>query len=261
MKAYCINMDWCPVRLIHMEQQFARLGRTFERIPGVEGTDPDIMEAAANSPKGLTGLQLSAGVYANFQSHRVAWQRLVDSGDSHAMVMEDDLILSDGFEVYLDDGWVPESADIIRLETFLHRAHLARSPTFSAGTRKLMRLRSRHAGLACYVLSARIAPFLLEQTKVVSDPSDEALFNERLPLFHQIVTYQMVPAPALQGNLMDDGPDKPKWAVSTISERFADGNSPETDLRETQLARLKRRVSEEIRALRENTRYVVVPFG
>jgi glycosyl transferase family 25 len=254
-------MDWRPDRLAHMQEQFARLGRTFERIPGVEGTDPAIAAAAANSKPGIAGLKLSAGVYASFQSHRVAWRKLLESGDSHAMILEDDLVFSDGFSAYLDDGWVPEEADLVRLETFLHRTHLDRAPQYKAGSRTLQRLRARHAGIACYIVSGRIAQFLLDQTEEVCNPADEALFNERLPLFHRIVTYQMTPAPAIQGNLIPENLDNPIWAASCVTDRFDKGQTPESDKAETPVQRVWRRLSEEVRALQLKTRYVVVPYG
>jgi glycosyl transferase, family 25 len=261
MKAYCINMDWRPDRLQHMQDQFARFGRSFERVAGVEAKDPVIAAAAAASPPGMTGLQISAGVHANFQSHRKAWRRMLATGDSHAMVMEDDLIFAPGFAAYLDEGWMPEDADIVRLETFLHRTHLGRKPSYPAGGRTLQRLRARHVGTACYVLSARIARFLLDETEVVSDPADEALFNERSPLFHRIVTYQMTPAPAIQGNLIPENLSNPLWAAGSITERFAGGAAPPADRPETQVARVRRRLTEEARALHDGTRYVLVPFG
>ena len=44
---------------------------------------------------------LGAGEYGCFQSHRVAWQMIVDKGLDAALILEDDVALTDGFDAAL----------------------------------------------------------------------------------------------------------------------------------------------------------------
>ena len=116
MKAYCINLDRRPDRLDHMTGQFGRHGMPFERIPAVDCQRPEVAAEATKCLPTSLGPRISAAAYACFQSHREAWRRLVASGESHGLILEDDLLLADGIAEYLGDGWVPPDADLVRLE-------------------------------------------------------------------------------------------------------------------------------------------------
>jgi glycosyl transferase, family 25 len=261
MKAYCINLDRSADRLEHMTQQFDRLGITFERVAGVDGDHPDVAAEAAQALPTALGPRISAHAYACFQSHRKAWGQLVASGESYGLVLEDDLLLAEGFSDYLKEGWVPSDADLVRLETFRTRTHLDANPCYAVGLRQMFRLRSSHLGAGCYILSARVALRLLKQTEVVRDAVDEVLFSETSELFSDLVIYQMVPAPAVQAKRLRPEKTGEGWLASNILERF-ESDVPEHAIRaETSVQRLKRRLSETIRAVRRKTRYIVVPFG
>ncbi len=259
MKTFCINLDRRPDRLQHMTTQFAAAGISFERIAALDALAPEVAAAATHCAPGMTGRKISAGAYGCFQSHRLTWQRLVASGDSHAMVFEDDLVLSDGISAYLSPGWIPADADVVKLETLLTRVHLGRTAGGQARGRGLFRLHSRHAGTGGYVISARAAARLLDLTRAVTDPIDELLFNHHSPLFPHLVTYQMVPAPVIQGEFSRQ--DAGAWSESSIQRRFSSGPEAAKTERENAVTRLQRRLREELRAVFQGTRYVVVPFG
>ena len=264
MKAYCINLDRRPDRLAHMSAQFARAGIPFERIPAVDAQDPAVAAAAARLPASSAGAPMSAGAYGCFQSHREFWRRLMASGDSHAMIFEDDVLLAPDTARYLADDWWPAEAQIVRLETLATRAHLDREGACGAGPRELRRLRSSMLGTGCYALTATAAALLLERTAIVRDPVDQYLFNPAAPGHPSLAIYQMIPAPVIQGDralrLRQGGVD-PAWAASSIQERFAPGQTARRARPESLLGRLTRRLREEIRARRSGTRYVRVPHG
>ena len=263
MKAYCINLDCRPDRLEHMEQQFAAQGLSFERVSAIDAKAPEIIAAALSCRVGVTGLKMGAGAYACFQSHRKVWRQLVDMGDSHAMVFEDDAVLAGGIAAYLDPAWVPSDADLVRLETFLTRFHRDCGPGIEVAGRHVHRLRSRHAGAGCYVISARAAGRILAATEQIDDPIDELLFNEASALFAGLVVYQMIPAPAAQGDRLTPGRQKAKsgWQATSITERHANENLAEQIAREGAVGRLVRRLREEARARLRGTEYVVAPYG
>jgi glycosyl transferase family 25 len=224
VKAYCINLDRRPDRLAHMAAQFVRLAMTVERIPAVDGHRPDIAMEADRITSGLQG-KMAPTAYACFQSHRQAWRLLLASGDAHAMVFEDDLLLADGIETYLLEGWIPADADIVKLETWNKPTHVAAGPGLPAGARRLFRLRSRHHGTGCYVIAAAAARRLLAQTDgPLKDPIDKYMFDHRSPAFHDLTIYQMIPAPAIQGNQLGDLSEGGTWAATSIPGRWDAGS-------------------------------------
>lgn len=268
MKAYCINLDRRPDRLEYISCEFSRINIPFERVPAVDAQNPEVAAAAARMPPMPLGHQMGAGAYGCFQSHRKIWRRLIASGESHAMACEDDLVLDSGLARLMADDWVPEDADIVKMETFGSRVHLSRAGAKPAPQgRRLERLRSRHFGTACFVISARAAAWLLEETETVNLPIDRFLFDPASPVFHNLHIYQMSPAPVVQGGLATKvgarhAAGTADWAATSIIESgFVPGDLPEEVGSEGWPARLRRRLREEARALATGTRYVTVPFG
>jgi glycosyl transferase family 25 len=261
VKAWCINLDRRPDRWAHVMAEAARAGIEIARLPAVDATDPEVAAAAAQVAPTIAGVPMSAGAFACFASHRLAWQRLLESGDSHAMVMEDDLNLSPGIGRLMREDWIPADADVVKLETWGSRCHVARVPTATVDGRRVVRLLSTHIGGGCYILSRPAAERLVDMTHRYRDPVDELLFNDRLDWFPQATIYQVSPAAAVQGKRPHEGAADEAWAQGSILERFAAGADAVEARTETALERLARRGREELRALRLGSRYVVVPFA
>jgi glycosyl transferase family 25 len=260
MKAYCINLDRRPDRLEHVTAEFRRAGLAFERLPAVDARDPAVAAAAARLPVSFRGIRISAGAYACLQSHRLAWQRLLDSGDRLAAVFEDDVILAPDLGFLALDDWVPGDAELVKLETFRVRVHLSRRRIDLGGGNALARLQSTQMGSAGYVIRSDVARRLLDLTEVTGDPVDEIMFNTRLGFAPGAVIYQMIPAPAVQGDRVppEAGGVLPAWQATSITERHAEGKAA-LERPEIPVERLLRRLREEIRARALGTRYQVVP--
>lgn len=261
MKAWCINLDRRPDRWAHVMAEAERVGITIERVPAVDAKDPEVAAAAAKVEPTIDGLPMSAAGFACFASHRLAWHRLVESGDSHGIIMEDDLNLAPGIGRLMGTDWIPGDADIVRFETWGTRCHVARDATATVDGRAVSRLLSTHIGGGCYVLSRAAAERLLALTQVYRDPVDEMLFNDRLDYFHTAVIYQVTPAPAVQGDRPQGGGTQAAWTQSSIPERFSGAADGLVGRREGPVGRLLRRAREELRAVRLGSRYAVVPFG
>ena len=263
MKAYCINLDRRPDRLAHMTAEFARAGIPFERIAAVDGQDPEVASAASRLPLSSINKRISVGAHGCMQSHREFWRRLVASGDPWGMIFEDDLVLAPDMAVYLQEGWVPVDADIVKLETFTVRIHIAAHSIPVLGDRRLARLHASHLGTGSYAISANMARRLLSETEICGDPIDEFLFNVQLPFFPTARIYQMFPAPVMQGDRV--GVTKQKWLsgwqATSIIDRVALEQEAVSILPESWMQRIWRRGREEIRARLRGTRYVVVPHG
>jgi len=260
MKVYCINLDRRPDRLEHMTEQFERLGIDFIRVPAVDGQDTEVRAAASDCKTGFTGKKLGAGAYACFQSHRRAWSLLLESGDSHAVMLEDDVLVSDGLSECLTDGFFSETADVVKIETFMTRVHLKAENSCNRGPRQLKRLITGHMGAGGYILSSGIARALLKQTETIAVPVDHFLFNPISIKQLGLQVYQMTPAPVAQGDRILS--DSAQWAESSItSDRFVSDQDWVATNKRSLSNRLRCRLREEIRAIRQGTRYAVVPFG
>lgn len=260
MKAYCINLDRRPDRLAYIAAAFGRQGLPFERIPAVDGSDPAVAARAARCAAAPDGTRIGTGAFGCFESHREVWRRLVRSGERWGMVFEDDVLLADGVAAYLDDGWVPADADLVKLETYGKRAHLSRGPGLAAGPRRLFRLRSFNKGTGCYVVAAATAARLLEATAAFDVPVDDWLFDMGRPSAAALVTYQMVPAPVVQGDRVPLA-QRPDWSRTSITERSAAAGAPAPFRPKSRIGHYRDRLREEGRALVRGTRYAPIPHG
>lgn len=266
MKAYCINLDRRPDRLAHMTAEFARAGIPFERIPAVDGQNPEVAAAAARLPPSSENRRMSGGAYGCLLSHREFWRRLVESGDPWGMVFEDDLLLAPEMGGLLSDDWIPAGADIIKMETLgFRRIHVSAKRHEIGRGRYVARLHSTHFGTGGYIVNSSAARRLLAETAHTGEPVDHVLFNSALPFFQTIVIFQMIPAPVLQGDKarVKDAGKVPSWNATSIIDRHVE---LQKGIRkpikpESPLARLWRRTSQEVKTRLRSQRYVVVPHG
>jgi GR25 family glycosyltransferase involved in LPS biosynthesis len=99
---YVINLERSKPRLQFMEEQFIRQGLSFLRVPAVDGKNLDPEELARAGvvqvwPEYLD-YTLSRGEIGVYFSQRNAWiDFLSNSAASVALILEDDVVLADGF--------------------------------------------------------------------------------------------------------------------------------------------------------------------
>ncbi len=206
MLSYLINLDRSPSRLNFFTAQAARAGLTFERIAGVDGRslDPAQLEAAI-APR-YAFQPINPGEIGLFMSHRLAWQRLVDSGEAHAAVFEDDAVLSRCIARVLSGiAAQAPAADVIKLETTRRRLVL-RAPAAMADVDHALRpLCSWHGGTAGYVVSQAGAQRLLQLTWPLADPVDQVMFNPLSRVSASLVLLQVCPAVCIQKSILEQG--------------------------------------------------------
>jgi glycosyl transferase family 25 len=181
----------------------------FERVSAVDGQQEEVRAAAKSNGVARVG----PGEYACFQSHRKIWGEIVAKNLPYALILEDDVIIAEDLGQYLNYNWIPSDADIVKMETFVASTWIQRKGIV-AGSRMLHVLRQKHLGTACYVISINCARQLFEKTTDrISYPIDSYLFNNRSPVFPDIKTYQMVPAPVIQARWGGSAED---WARSSL---------------------------------------------
>ena len=88
---------------------------------------------------------LSVGEAALTLSHRKIWRALLASADTHAIVLEDDVRLGEGFAELVQRDWSRFDFDIVKIETMFDKVWLSRRGE-TLGARALYRLGGEHRG-------------------------------------------------------------------------------------------------------------------
>ena len=201
MELYFINLSRRPDRRAAMESQASRLGLNLSRLEARDAREAEPEELGRwfekNGPLGV----IPMGDQCCFLSHRLAWTRLVESGDAYAAVLEDDVELSPRAPLVLQNpDWIPPDINLVKLE---HYGPASQSVLLSdfrdvGHGFRLGRMRSRHTGAAAYILSRRAAELLLGVPRF-DLPVDHLLFNpNNSKLFARLRPWQLLPTVARQ---------------------------------------------------------------
>lgn len=216
MPIFCINLAKRTDRWAHMGAEATQLSIDLTRIEAITAAQAAAQSMDQDRQAARAGRDLSANQAACFQSHRAAWQALVDAGDDHGIVIEDDVQLARAFTALSQTGWIPRDADIVRLEAFETSVVLTGVSHLPNSDRRIGRLYGSQSGAAGYTISRAAAQRLLSQTERFHEPVDMALFHRQSALFKALRIYQLVPAPVQQGHLSEKT-HACDWAVSSIS--------------------------------------------
>jgi glycosyl transferase, family 25 len=201
MELYFINLSRRGDRRAAMETQARWLGLALTRLNAMDAREADLKELdhwfEKNGPLGV----IPKGDQCCFLSHRLAWTRLVESGDAYAAVLEDDVELSPRAPLVLqNEDWIPPGTDLIKLEHYGPASQSVLLSDFKDVGHgfRLGRMRSRHTGAAAYILSRRAAELLLA-TPRFDLPVDHVLFNpNNSKLFARLTPWQLLPTVARQ---------------------------------------------------------------
>lgn len=216
MDIYLINLARRPDRLAAMSSQAEMLDLRLTRLDARDARDSDMGTVDQwFQPGGPLG-EIPRGDKCCSLSHRDAWQKLVDSGASHAAVLEDDVVLKDGARFVLGGtDWIPKNIDLIKLE---HYGPAGQSVLLSDFAEighgfRIARMHSRHTGAAAYILSRRAAEILLAIPRF-DLPVDHLLFNpNNSTAFSRLQPRQLLPAIARQQDFIGDKSDIEGWRV------------------------------------------------
>ena len=152
----------------------SRLGDLpFNRISAIDGQSLNDLEFVSQ----INQQKMTKNEIACILSHRKVWQKIVDNKIPCACILEDDVNLSSSFPNFIRDiSWLPDSFDVIKIETFLDRVSLSYKKTI-ARDRILRQLGSMHAGSAGYIVSLKGAIKLLNIAQHLDRPLDHLMFE------------------------------------------------------------------------------------
>ncbi|MDJ0522233.1 MAG: glycosyltransferase family 25 protein [Planctomycetota bacterium] len=200
MLVLVINLDRRPDRMAAMARQLEGLGLEYERVQAVDARD------LAGDPR--EGIRVPSNPYpftlpeiACYQSHRRCWEILVDSGASNALILEDDVILSQRTaQVLRDARFHPPSDGVLRAEAAVLHALLAWRPRVAANGFAVHGYASTQWHAAAYVLGDDAARLLLARAFEPKDVVDAVLMHPPPIGVDGLRRFQLAPAIAVQGN-------------------------------------------------------------
>lgn len=194
-----INLSRASGRRRHMESEAVRLDLPIERLAAVDGTKMTRTDYQRWHPKAGSMHRLSKLEVACFLSHRAAWTQIVNDNKSFGAVFEDDLTFADDAPAFLgSDSWIPDGADIVKIETTSRKVML--SPPFlnTHNGRNTARMTSQHLGAGGYIISRDYAARLLARTDPVTLPVDYTLFSPNSAISDDPEIWQLYPAICVQ---------------------------------------------------------------
>ncbi len=202
ISVYVINLARSPERRAWMEAELARADAEAVFLQAVDGRRFGARcDAPWRDPRPRP--ILSKAEAALTLSHRKAWRALLASESLHAVILEDDVHLGRGFREILTLDWDAFGFDAVKLETMLYKVWVSRRGE-PAGERRLHRLGAEHLGAAAYVISRAGARKMLAATRGFRHSVDWTLFGRQTIGHGFIKAFQLVPAIAVQDNLLPD---------------------------------------------------------
>lgn len=269
MRVFYINLDRRTDRRAYMEAQFEALGLPAERFPATTPADISAADLApatyGDARRCLTPTEIATSI-----SHQRVWRRMIEDGNPHALVLEDDCELSPRFPAFLAEidraGSVP---GLVRLETRLRSQILSRRATRSVLDIGLHRPFTWEWGSAAYIISAEEALRVLASPERFRVPIDDMLLSPDSAMRVSGSLLQAVPALAF---VPEDGVDEGTQPASVRRSdvqaerllRFED-EKPKAKVRKLarEVRRIRRQVADIRRVLRHRIfgRTMVVPFA
>lgn len=201
MKIYVINLDRHPQRMARMSGLLKSLD--FERIAAVDGMaleGADTVCFQEERKQGVSKYLSRFGKACTF-SHRKALEVFLAGTDEYGCVLEDDVLLSRDFPDFIrDESWIPDGANLIKIETFGRPVVLGRT-TIGCLSRSLAPLFSEHLGCAGYILNREAARKIVAKTISPDRIIDHLVFGSDA-VRETVGVYQLVPALCVQVGIM-----------------------------------------------------------
>ncbi len=229
MNVLYINLDRHQVRNHYMKSLLDRFHIKNIRVSAIDGDNLQQSEIETFNKKNKSRFKMASGEIGCFLSHIKCWDLILEKDEKYCLILEDDVIISESIKNFIDTSdWVPHDADIVKVETNFSRTIINYRPECSAFGRNIHRLIGKHASTGAYIISRDIIPTLLQIANETKLPIDQFLFNPLSPAYEKIVTYQLVPALAVQHSIQNGDSDAGEFASSLDNEREMFNKNDET---------------------------------
>ncbi|CAB3781940.1 glycosyltransferase family 25 protein [Pararobbsia alpina] len=211
----CISLTRAHERRALMERQFEKHKIKVRFFDAIEPAGPldKIENYDLERRVQQYGVPLTRGEVGCFLSHREVWRELVASGDEACCVMEDDIVLRDGFSSAVDEVFAARSHwDMVRLMGLVHARPKIPTAVLASGM-KLMWMKRHPDGTQCYVITREAAIRMLENTDRFFNAVDNAIdrqWDHRLRLY--ITSPEFVELAETE-SMIGDRPSIPNIAV------------------------------------------------
>jgi glycosyl transferase, family 25 len=196
---YVINLARDAKRWKWFLENAMKASLKVERIDAIDAKNIALKNSIEEHKSG--NCKLSDSEVACILSHRKAWQMLLDSTSQFCAIFEDDVLLSLDTGSLLTLDLLPESIDLIKLETLNRKVAVSHKLKLMLGNRQVLRLLTKHYCTAGYVLSRKAAKRLLELTEVNSVALDFLMFDESSPFWCDFEVHQLIPALCMQDQI------------------------------------------------------------
>ena len=201
MKIHYLNLEIATERREWMECQARILDLDMRRVEAINAkiiSDEDI--ARLKIPEAPGSVNLHA-VLAVTLGHRNIWKIIAESDDPYCCVLEDDVVLSENSKAILSDlRWIPDDADIVKIETNFAPILGRRPPPTcyidNIANRKFLvrKLVERHLGMAGYIIGRDACEKLLRTDGFDRNHIDLLLFCPKYRIRSDLNIYQIEPA-------------------------------------------------------------------
>ena len=204
MLRFVINLDSSPERLAGISERLNELGIPFERIPAINGlalsdeqvaalTYPlDHFESRIRFPR-----ELSKGEIGCFLSHRMCWQRLLESKDDWALIMEDDIRISSLAPKYmLSADWVPRDVHVCQYSWSKaeQKGRILKEPLgIDDALQIVIPVFPSPMGCMCYLISRTFAEAAVRRSEKFAAPVDVFLFSRWFDLAREFIVWRTSP--------------------------------------------------------------------
>lgn len=194
LPVFLINLDRGTDRLEFMRSQFEKLGLSFVRLPAADGRDAEVLRRSRRSRLS----QLKPGEIGCFESHIRAWEELLSSDATAAIVMEDDVILAADFATVAEEAARQLDFDVIKLDFFSRRLRVEDKAHGTPGGRTAFRYLGGDWCTGAYIVSRSGAALLLRHAGGYMLPSDHYMYDTTSRIVYMARIFSIVPAVAAQ---------------------------------------------------------------
>ena len=214
MLTLVINLNRSHERLQKISARLNELNIDFERVEAFDGLNLSDEEYKAltfpyNHPCRVRFTrELTKGEVGCFISHRKCWQKLVESNENYAVILEDDLYISDEAIQFLENlNWLPKEIGLIRLSSFYsanNRLYVKEKSVLTTQKDYSVAKTLRYAiGTQCYIISKEYAQRAIEMSEKFECPVDEFLFNRLFEFANICESWQLIPSVICQNENAD----------------------------------------------------------